>query len=525
MKDLLLTLTAQEPLVITSGSAESMAHDCLGYVPGNMVLGAMAVAWKRAHPGKAPDDDAEFHRLFLNGEVSWGHAVPLCEGSPAVPIPLCFGRVKNHAALPLEGTDFEQDEYMVFNYLAINEGQKIQELWQERHPQSEEKIKTKKMPAGFMNPKSLHQAVERRVWNIHVALGDRRSALDGQLFGYSALAEGTLLQARVICHTEEARQALEELVGSVSSLNVGHSRSAGYGRVKLEAVWQEQDVSQRSEQKDFNLFFLSQYLPMPSWEAPLENLERELVRLTGQKPDIGKSFTGFAEIQGYNGLWKRPRTSRLALAAGSVIRVSFAKSVTLPVCFSLGSGQIEGYGRVLCNPDFLRKTMPDICRQKAVPVEHKKREAATSGDPLWRLLRERTAARHIEAQVTKWLHDEEWQKFLKASAENSHPTASQRNNLRDINVENFRKMLDKTPGKQWKQAASYCPFTHHSDHLSEIMLKLLDPAKFGQTYQLDQASFVLPGGDIEPDERELFNQQAHRLFVRRLISIWGKISG
>lgn len=526
MKDLILTLAAEEPLVITSGSAESMAHECLGYVPGNMLLGAVAAAWKRAHPGVTPDDDAGFQRLFLTGDVSWGHAVPLCVDGPAVPIPLCFSRVKNHPALPSEGTEPLPDGGGVFNTLAIQDGGELQLLWRERHPQSDEVIKTKKMPVGFMNPKTLHQAVEKRTWNIHVALGDKRSALEGQLFGYSALARGTRLQARVLCRTEDACRALEELINGVKTLSVGHSRSAGYGRVKVEAAWREQAVQQNTGLKAVNLFFLSQYLPLPSWENPLENLTRELARLAGEKPKVEKVFTGFTEIQGYNGLWKRPRTSRLALSSGTVVRVSFEQGVTLPERFSIGAGQLEGYGRVWCDPAFLEEAMPAISDRKAVAPESAPRAKAPVmvGETLWNLLRERAAARHIEARVMEWLHAQEWQNFLEKSARLSRPTASQRNNLRDISVKDFEAMLDKTPGEQWKQAVSWCPFTRREDHLSEIMLKLLDPAKFGREYPLNMKDFTLPGGDARPDEQESFGRQAHRLFVRQLVSAWGKMS-
>ena len=82
MHTFLIRLRAEEPLVITSGSSESMAHETLGHIPGNMLLGAFAAAWKRTHRNSAPDSSPAFRRLFLDGSVSWGMASPLCGKDP-----------------------------------------------------------------------------------------------------------------------------------------------------------------------------------------------------------------------------------------------------------------------------------------------------------------------------------------------------------------------------------------------------------------------------------------------------------
>lgn len=518
MKDLILAITADEPLVITSGSAESMSHECLGHIPGNMLLGAMAAAWKRQHPGSVPDDNPEFRRLFLDGETSWGDAVPLCEGKAAVPIPLCYMYEKNHSALPPENTEFEPGEYWVCNTLALAGDQQVRELWQKSHP--DEEIKLKKVGEGFMNPATLHRAIERRVFNVHVALGKARSALEGQLYGYSAIARGTKLQSRIICHTDGAAQALLALVEKVRSLHVGHARSAGYGHIRLAHEQAPGQNPQSEGREDFTLFLVSRYLPAPSWEEPLENLRRQLARLADCEARFTACYTSAEEVQGYNGLWNRPRDARVCLAQGSAARVHFARPVSLPKNFALGGGQIEGYGRMVCNPAFLEDALPAIAPGKA--MVRAPRPVQAGNGPIWKLLRERATARQIGEQVTIWLHDPAWEKFLDSVARQSRPSASQRNNLRNANVAVFREMLDKTPGAQWNQAIAFCPFTKRRDHLSEIMLKLLDPETFGKTWHLSAPK--LPGLPANTDESGKFAQKAHRLFVRQLISIWGKMS-
>lgn len=522
MKDLYLNLTALEPLVITSGSAESMAHECLGYVPGNMLLGSMAASWKKLHPGIVPDDDAGFKSLFLNGGVSWGHAMPLCGGRQSVPVPLCFMRVKNHSALPLEGAESARD-CLVFNALAMEPGQSVQSLWEGKYKDSKEIVKTKKMPPVFIDPENLHQAREKREWNIHVAHGDQRYGLQSQLYGYSSLAKGSRLRSRIICHNEDAAEELRKLAEKIKHLYVGHARSAGYGRVRIEAEWSESDAAQISG-REFNLFFISQYLPFPSWDDPLKNMLGRIGALVGDEPEIVKSFSDFTEIQGYNGFWNKPRASRTGLAVGSVCRIKFAREVSLPRSFAIGAGQTEGYGRIMCNPLFLEKPVPQIGQSALATgsgaVQHPKLEE----NRLVEILRARGAKRLIEYFVEQWLHDKGWRDFLNDVSRLARPTASQRNNLRDMSLARFKAMLDKTPGEQWKSPAAYSPFSKRREHLADIVEKLLDPGEFAKTHSLDTEDFSLPGGRPDARELEKYGKDAQRLFIRQLVATWGKMS-
>lgn len=530
-KLLFLTLTALEPLAITSGSAESMAHECLGHVPGNMILGALACKWIRLHRGIRPDGDPAFRRLFLDGEISFGHALPVCEGETAVAVPLSYRRVKNHPSLPVEGEDFDADERIVFNVLATDPGDRdaIKMLWQNRGHSTEDRPKLKKMPEIFMDPKTMHLVNERKVWNMHVALARQRSAVKEQLFGYSALAAGTKLRSLIICRTEEAARDLEDLLAPLKDISVGHARSAGYGLVEIHWKWEKMDSAGKSrEEREHNLFLLSQYLPFPSWENPMDNFRESLGKKFGQKPEeIVRQFVNFQEIQGYNSLWDLPRDSRLAMCMGSVIRVKFPEPVALPSFFELGGGLSEGYGRILADPAFLEKAMPAIGKRAASPkAKSVNRETAPagaeSGLPIWRLLRQRALERLKDERVRQWLYSPEWQGFLEDAHKLKRPTASQRNSLRDADRKKFVEMLDKTPGAQWKQSVCYCPFSKRKDHLDQIILKLLDTDVFTNNHA---AGFCLPAdlpGTPAANEAQDFALAAHGLFVRQLVSLWNK---
>lgn len=522
MMEFVLKLVAAENLVITSGSAESMAHECLGYIPGNMLLGAMATVWKRSNRVPLPDDNPKFRSLFINGDVSWGHAFPLCETGQSIPIPLSYIYDKNHGSLPPAASPFAIEDYWLCNQLALAEDQSIEDIWKKDH--ANENIKPKKIGAGFMDPASLHRVPEHPVFSVHVALGQARSALESQLYGYSALARGTEFLSSVLCASDQCAEQVRDLLAKAKTLHVGHARSAGYGRLELK--WEERPVREPAgqSQKIHTLFLLSQYLPSPSWLDPFECLERELSNIAGCSARIIGNYSAIGEIQAYNSLWNRPRNSRFGLNMGSSLKISFAGEVRLPERLRVGGSQIEGYGRILCNPPFLAKPLPDIAPAHAIDSSPLSAPLKVSPEslPLWRILRERIAARQLAALVTAKLNDRAWKAFLEDVAKLSVPSASQRNNLRHIDHQTFKDMLEKSPGEQWRQAIAQCPFTQRRDHLSVIMLKLLDPTSMAGQWNFE--SLKLPGGLDEQIERGLLERKAHKLFINQLVSMWGNLS-
>lgn len=114
MKVIKLKLEALQPLVITDGTTEGQTHKTLEYIPGNMLLGALANVWKRNNPNVAPDDSDEFNNLFLNSKVKWGHAFPLAGDEQTVPVPLCYQKLKNYGGLPSVGAQ-NADKSRVLN--------------------------------------------------------------------------------------------------------------------------------------------------------------------------------------------------------------------------------------------------------------------------------------------------------------------------------------------------------------------------------------------------------------------------
>ncbi|MDE5832488.1 MAG: hypothetical protein K2H64_05820 [Desulfovibrio sp.] len=496
-----ITLTAREPLVITDGSAESMANATLPYIPGNMLLGALASRWASLNKGLDPDGTPEFQDLFLKDEVWYGCAWPLCGEAAATPIPTSYLHRKNCPDLPAASADEDdgKKEYYVRNSLIRKDDDKPED--------GGSKPKLKRVRAGFMHPEELWKPAERQTWNIHVALGRERSHREGLLFGFSALAAGSRFRSRVICASGELANILHTLLAKTERFNVGHSRSAGYGLVRVEASAPAAVTTAKKKAKIFTVYLRSPYIPAPSWENPIECLAREL----GGR--LSSPLASFREIQGYNSFWKKPRTSRTAINMGGVFRLDFDEERELETPLYLGGDRDEGYGVIELDPPFLREAEPTIKIPDRPAAKPRKNLPPY---PLLNLLRERAMEREARNLTEQWLR--EWRGFIDGDG----PSASQRSRLRTMDADEFEELLTKSQGAQWSRSVAPSPFKEKAarDFVENIVRDLLNREKFLKTHEIKAPE--LPGGPASDKELEKLAAKAHKLFVSRLAAAWSK---
>ena len=535
MKQIKARFIADEPLIITDGSSEGMVHKCLGYVPGNMLLGAMAARWLAAHP-QSSDKSDEFADLFLNGRVRWGHAVPACDGRPCLPMPRCFTYVKDNGGLPQYGSDTSKKAPLVFNILreppqGAIPSNKDEAEWQRV---CEKKLKRKTLSSDFFDAKTFNEPEQQRQFSMHVCLDpSARRAAEHLLFGYEALCQGTHLCSTITCPDDLDKAVVGLLQGG--SLHVGHARSAGYGALRLlekpEVLTENDGIHIAAG--DHVLYLESSYFPCQSWLSPLQGLKAEMESALGHFSfDEKNIYARIRRLEGFQGQWRLPRGTRIGFAAAAVLPFHCNKDGLLP--FALGGWQQEGYGRVLVDPDFLRPLQ--IHPLKTSRTEKTKTVApAAELTPLLKIWRLRSLTRLAQEQGTDavWTGNI-WDDFFKGLSAN-RPSQSQRGNLRQmINgipetqwANKFTEMLDKQPGRQWKNTATKDPFhPEQRSFLSEIMLGLFDQTKvdellkkaFPSVWKLPE----LPGGFLSEEEKQKFHALRHQRFLLEFLRRWEK---
>lgn len=550
MKSLLLKITADSPLVITEKLTRGMNHKCLPYIPGNMLLGAFASIWKKEFfkdTGLA-DDNPIFAKLFLNGSVKWGCAYPQTkEGKISVPIPVCYQKLKNHGGLPSEGVTEEGCVYNTLKLdLASNENKPeylYRHFYHEEYQQNNSTPKPKKLNFCFMTDEASPKRIDiHQHWDMHVALGQQRSALEGKLYGYNSIARGTSFISELLIEDDaelELRKLLPE--GKSGSLHLGSSRSAGYGFATYKVLSLVDKVLLKPSQ-NVVLFFLSDYVPQKPWQSPLEGLKDDLARaLKLDRDDVVISdehvYAGTRNLDGFNCLWNLPRMTQTAFIKGSVLEVSFKKEPQRPLPAALGSRLSEGCGRVSFDPQFLKNFAVSVTG----PVKNEKIEKIYSNipriksSPLLKLLCKRMMLRKATENSQKFAYDDLITLFIDSIKHS--PTQNQLGNIRamlntiaqDKWVESFKDKLSKTPGKQWKNSHTINPFTNKSEHMDKIMSSFLDSEKFEWLLNnkfKDISVLKLPP-QIQPDpEIETLNRlyfaKLHRASLLELIKRWNR---
>lgn len=562
MKTIKLHLKAEEPLIITDGTSEGMSHETLNYIPGSMLLGAFASVWIRNHRTEDPDKNDIFNALFLNNSVKWGSAYPTVwnesEELETVPVPLTFQKIKNYDGLPTaqiiqvqeenradtQSSDFkmnEKDDRRVLNLIRIDPDNDLvlRDYCKEKLKwkfDEDEGVKTKKIDGGFMTIDGCCQPLLKSGFNTHVAMDNQRHGAEHQLFGYSSLNAGTTFISEVICE-DSVVEDLKKLLSSVDNIFVGHSRSAGYGRLSFISD-KEKNATEPSvslgKTKDAYLFLSSPYIPKHSWEKPVDSLERELVKAGLDENCIQRNELScrFRTISGFNGKWKLPRESRTAIVAGSVIKLSVKEGQCVNIPCALGADTAEGYGRVLVNPEFLEKLSPDLKEYKKTIRPNNK--TLRSG-PVLNVLKRKGMERLCEQKVFMLLGSPLFKNFID-SVKGSKVTASQRGNMRSLVTERkredwaevFNQVLEKTPGKKWENSdalwsCSDSSVSGYRESLSVIMKELLDVRRFttsfGNYLHLNSSEIISP---LTGEEQKKFEEMFHKRFMLELLNAWGK---
>ncbi len=581
MKVVKIELEACEPLVLTDGSAESMSHQTLEYIPGNKILGAMVGKWIQLHKKDAgvPDDNEEFRGLFLDGSVEWGHALPMAGGEPTVPVPLSYRKIKNHGGLPLAGGS--TSDCRVFNIATIGtvEAQKgklgfgpsdevgernlmSELLSKEGLIDSGAIFKPKKLSSGFMTEKGWEPEIKKG-FDMHVAIGDDRKAADGLLFGYSSIAAGTRFLTEVRVNDPRLEEALRQLLGSLSSFNVGHSRSAGYGKVEIcnqKMIWMDEQDSVHFVPKHSPgmkngacggwLYLESGYIPKHGWQTPIQALENEIREKSGVDGidfhfDLNEIYSQSEPLESFNSLLRLPRSERKVLKAGSVLK--FTCSSSFKLMRSYGGWRAEGYGRVQAADGFSPSFITDIkpVDANASPVGIAKPTSTKRADP-----KSFQVTGFLNAWKARSLHRLAMQAADEFVAEGgahflegyelrcrNKMTPSQLGNLRvmlttsehHLWADLFEQMLKrdnkKTNNKSiWDKCTAWSPFDNSKAdvEVSEIIKDMLSPRQ-GQFSEFADSKFSGPrfaALRLDGNDRKKFVSELRLLSLFGLIKIW-----
>lgn len=341
------------PLVAGTEGGDPSAVETLSFVPGSLVLGALAGRFLAVHPtadaaGPTTDEGRWFRRLFLDGSTRWLGAFPeLASGTRSVPTPrsLVFRKGSGPEDAVLDRACLEE-----FQETLLEEPDT--DWIPVRDPFSTIAWPEDEVSLVLGTPRKsilLHHQRAREE--------GRPMTTDGAIFSYVSLDPWQRFQGLVLCPDGATAGFVKTLLQG-AELSLGRSRSATYGgRAKVERV----SVTNRTEWSEFEqapevpegrvvVTLLSDFLGRDDRGAPSTEVLVKSLRVALGLPDAAalRSFVTTRTISGWVSRWSMPRPRVLAVAAGSVVVFERPAPWAFDPAMAwegIGERRAEGFGR------------------------------------------------------------------------------------------------------------------------------------------------------------------------------------
>lgn len=339
MKELKFKCTLLSDVILNRKSATTGPNETLDFIPGSNFLGIVA---SKLYPVVSP---SESRMLFHDGKVRYGDAHPSLDNFRGLRVP---------ASMYYPKLGGPESELFIHHLIPKSQDLSDRQLKQSRRgffdfsESGESPIARQIKTETSFAVKSAYDRKQRR-------------SKDEQLFGYQSLRKGLTMYFSVEIDDEalDSMKGIEEQIlhSLIGERQIGRSRSAQYGLVRIEPADYEEATSGSPIQKegkntvavyaDSRLIFLDEFgLPTFQPTARMLGLEGEV--------DWSKSQIRTFRYAPWNFKRQCFDTDRCGIEKGSVIVVDLPEDYDQALRSRYVGDYInEGFGRVIYNPEFL----------------------------------------------------------------------------------------------------------------------------------------------------------------------------
>lgn len=325
MKTLQFKCTLLSDVVLSVSSASEGAHESLGFIPGGCFLGIVASALYKS-------EDTHTYELFHDGSVRFGDAHLLYDGIRSLSAPACmfYPKVQTPAK-----QCYVYHEITDFGALKEQQLKQCREGFYAFRGTIAVELKCEK---NYML-KSAYDKVLRR-------------SRDEEMFGYESICKGQEFAFEVEIDNDNLES---EIVSALCGIKyIGRSRSAQYGRVKIEECLFYNPSSRPSRNRSVNVYADGRLIFYNEDGMPnLRPTAQDLGFGVGAYIDYSKSQLRTFRYSPRNYKRNAFDSERCGFEKGSVFVVEGAPS--LPSASYVGVYQNEGFGKIVCNPEFLAR--------------------------------------------------------------------------------------------------------------------------------------------------------------------------
>lgn len=361
MKVLTYKIILEEPLLLTSLDGDPNSGVSFDYIPGSVLRGFLISKYINENKTFNATDPL-IRRLFFDGTTRYlnGYLVHKdgYKSTATLPTPLSLHHEKD-----------QKTEYFDF---ALD--------LTEKEDCPEKQWKSENSSFCILNEEEIIITRPERVINVHTARtrrhgrampSDKISYDDnpGAVYLYEALQKDQVFQASIIFDNDEDSQIIKPLI--CGEANLGGSRSAGYGRVKIEndvvesSKWREIDKEANLEDCENHLIFtlLSDLILRDKngqYATDLETITALIsksLEINDLKLSPKQTYLDTTIIGGFNRKWGLPLPQTIALKMGSVLvfdkpnvdKNKLSEKIRLLEQKGFGERRAEGFGCVAFN--------------------------------------------------------------------------------------------------------------------------------------------------------------------------------
>lgn len=330
------TLTTIDPIIVSQNNATTNNHECLDYIPGSTILGALAAQYY-------PQFSAEQSwSAFHSGQVQFSPCYPLVNNEIAFPTPASWNYDK------ISGNRIiEEDKYNTSLLTNHSASSFIRD----------ENIQYKQCRTGFVNSQGDIAKVQMG-HSTKTALDEKTgSAKESKLFSYSFIESNQTFSGWIELkdNDKEIENAIKCFLNSY--IRIGRSRNTEFGRVKLTEVKVQQPDNNKNNDHELVLWCLSDCefinnAGLPTLSPSGENIHPALEKA---KLSRDKSFIRSVKTSHFNQKRQGLDTEQILIAKGSVLTYQLDSPLTqsdlheINTC-STGINQQFGLGWMSVNP-------------------------------------------------------------------------------------------------------------------------------------------------------------------------------
>ena len=298
MKTYEYTIYLSAPLVLTTSSADENTMQSRDYIPGNVLLGALAGQHRQM-----TSSEGQFYDFFLSDEVRFCNAFVSEDGKMAIPSPMAIHKEK------------AKENYFFFP--AMTEKDKTE------HPS------TKSLP-GYISIEGNQirkHSVEKGL-HFHINTEKKNEEDDARIFHYEFIKRGQTFKGFIKC-SEELSEDFEAFLNQIRTLRLGRSKNTEYGKVQFSYKAADSEINPKPYGDQITLFFKSPVILKNEngYYEPSDKLLKKELAFSDDVEIIHKFFRT-ESFENFRSIWGIKMPSTTAYKTGCTFTLNFKQGVT-----------------------------------------------------------------------------------------------------------------------------------------------------------------------------------------------------